>query len=141
MEDIVSASVGSRRFQALLCGAFGLLAMLLAALGLYGLIAWSVAQRTQEIGIRMALGAQRLSVVKMVVFEGLRLAGAGLVIGLCCALAVSRALQSQLYGVGAADPLTYAAMAALIAGVAALASLLPARRAASIAPLAALKSE
>jgi putative ABC transport system permease protein len=141
MDEIVWASVGSRRFQALLCGAFGGLALLLAALGLYGLIAWSVAQRTQEIGIRMALGAQRRSVLRMIVLEGLRLAGAGLAIGLLSALAVSRALQSQLYGVSSADPLTYAGVAALIVAVAVVASLLPARRAASIAPLVALRSE
>jgi putative ABC transport system permease protein len=141
MDEIVSSSVGSRRFQALLCSAFGGLALLLAALGLYGLIAWSVAQRTREIGIRMALGAEQGSVLRMIVLEGLRLAGAGLGIGLLAALAVSRALQSQLYGVNSSDPLTYVAVAALITGVALLASLLPARRAASIAPMAALKSE
>ncbi len=141
MDEILSASVGSRRFQALLCSAFGGLALLLAALGLYGLIAWSVAQRTREIGIRMALGAEQRSVLRMIVLEGLRLAGAGLGIGLLGALAVSRALQSQLYGISSSDPLTYVTVAALIAGVAALASLVPARRAASIAPLIALRSE
>ncbi len=124
----MSASVGSRRFQALLCSAFGGLALLLAALGLYGLIAWSVAQRTREIGIRMALGAEQRSVLRMIVLEGLRLAGAGLGIGLLGALAVSRALQSQLYGISSSDPLTYVTVAALIAGGAALASLLPAPR-------------
>jgi ABC-type antimicrobial peptide transport system permease subunit len=89
----------------------------------------------------MALGAQRRSVLRMIVLEGLRLAGAGLAIGLPGALAVSRALQAQLYGVSASDPLTYAFVAALVAGVAAMASFLPARRAASISPLAALKCE
>jgi putative ABC transport system permease protein len=141
MDDLVSASVGSRRFQALLCGAFGLLAVVLAALGLYGLIAWSVAQRTQEIGIRMALGAPRGSVLRMVVLQGLELAGIGLGLGLAGALAASRALQAQLYGVSATDPLTYAALAALVTAVAALASFVPARRAATIDPQIALKSE
>jgi putative ABC transport system permease protein len=141
MDEIVSASVGSRRFQALLCGAFGLLAVLLAALGLYGLVAWSVAQRTQEIGIRMALGAPRGTVLRMVVLQGLKLALVGLVFGLGGALAASRALQAQLYGVSATDPLTYAALAALVTAVAALASFVPARRAATIDPQVALKSE
>jgi len=141
MEQVVTLSVGSRRFQALLCTAFGALALLLSALGLYGVIAWSVAQRTQEIGIRMALGAQRATVLRMILLEGLKLAAAGLGIGLCGALLATRLLQSQLYGVSASDPLTYAGVAALIALVAAAASLLPARRAASIAPIDALKSE
>jgi putative ABC transport system permease protein len=141
MDEIVSASVGSRRFQTLLCAAFGGLALLLAALGLYGLIAWSVAQRTREIGIRMALGAERRTVLGMILLDGLRLAGAGLAIGLVGALVVSRTLQSQLYGVTSSDPLTYGGVAALIAAVAALASLLPALRAASIAPSIALRSE
>jgi putative ABC transport system permease protein len=141
MDEIVSASVGSRRFQTLLCAAFGGLALLLAALGLYGLIAWSVAQRTREIGIRMALGAERRTVLGMILLDGLRLAGAGLAVGLLGALVVSRALQSQLYGVTSSDPLTYGAVAALIAAVAALASLLPALRAASVAPSIALRSE
>jgi ABC-type antimicrobial peptide transport system permease subunit len=89
----------------------------------------------------MALGAQRRSVLRMILLEGLHLAGAGLVIGLLGALAASRALQSQLYGVSSSDPLTYACVAALIAGIAVLASLLPALRAASIAPAIALKAE
>ena len=141
MDELVAASVGPRRFQALLCSAFGLFALLLSALGLYGLIAYSVAQRTHEIGIRMALGAERGTVLRMVVGEGLRLAGLGLLLGLLGAFAASRALQSQLYGISASDPLTYAGVAALIAAVATLASLVPARRAASVPPLVALRSE
>jgi putative ABC transport system permease protein len=141
MDEIVAASVGSRRFQALLCSAFGLLSMVLAALGLYGLIAWTVAQRTQEIGIRMALGAQRGSVVWLVVGQGLRLAGAGLAVGIGGALAVSRVVQAQLYGISATDVSTYASLALLVGAVALVASFVPARRAATIDPLAALKSE
>ncbi|HZR09950.1 MAG TPA: ABC transporter permease [Myxococcales bacterium] len=141
MEEIVARSVGSRRFQALLCSAFGALALLLSALGLYALIAWSVTQRKQEIGIRMALGAEKGTVLRMVVLQGVRLAAAGVAVGLGGALAATRMLQSQLYGVSRFDPATYAGVAALIAVVAAVASLLPARRAAAIDPLVAMKSE
>jgi putative ABC transport system permease protein len=141
LEEVAAGSVGGRRIQAIILGSAALVGLLLAALGVYGLIAWSVAQRTGEMGIRLALGAQPSQVLRMVVGEGLRLAAIGLALGLLGALAAGQALRSSLYGTSPADPLVYAAVAALLACVVALASFLPARRAARISPLQALRAE
>jgi putative ABC transport system permease protein len=113
----------------------------MAALGLYGVISYSVTQRTQEIGIRMALGADSGTVRAMVVNQGLRLAGIGVAIGLAMALACSRLLQNQLFGVSAADPITLASISAALLGAAFLASYIPARRATKVNPLEALRQE
>ena len=113
----------------------------LAALGLYGVIAYSVVQRTQEIGIRMALGAQRGDVLQLILRGGLKLVALGVVLGLAGALALTRVLQSQLFGVSAHDPLAFVANAALLLAVAALACLLPALRATRVDPLTALRAE
>ena len=113
----------------------------LCALGLYGVIAYSVSQRTQEIGIRMAIGAQRGDVLTLVLRGGLKLVAVGVVIGLAGSLALSRVLQSLLYGVGAHDPLVFTGIAVLLVAVAAFACLLPAWRATRIDPLVALRTE
>ena len=129
------------RYVAGLCAAFALLATLLAAVGLYGVMAWSVARRTREIGIRMALGAERRAVIGMVLREVALLAGVGVAIGVPVALALSRLVRTQLYGLAPHDPLTFAAAAALISAVALAAGFLPAHRASRVDPLTALRYE
>jgi predicted permease len=141
MQDMVQNSLAPRRFAVRLLGFFAMVALFMSALGLYGVISYSVAQRTQEIGLRMALGAQSRSLLAMVVGQGLRLAAVGVVIGLILAMACSRMLQSQFFGVSAFDPLTFVSIAAVLLGAASLASYLPARRAASVDPLRALRYE
>jgi predicted permease len=129
------------RLIAMLSGAFGLLATLLAAIGLYGVIAHAVTRRTAEIGVRMALGAQPGVVLRMILLEAGRMAGAGIVIGLIAALAVSRYVESQLFGMNASDPTVFAAGAVLLAIVAVAAALVPGWRASKIEPVVALKYE
>jgi putative ABC transport system permease protein len=133
-------AVLTRRLPLRLVGAFAVLALALAVVGIYGLIAYTVAQRTHELGIRIALGAQRWDVLTLVVREGALLAAAGVSVGLLAALWATRLLESQLYRVGAADPATYAAVATLLAGIALAASYLPARRAAGVDPMVALRA-
>jgi putative ABC transport system permease protein len=141
MEQLVSRSVSRPRATALLLSAFALLSMVLAVIGIYGVIAYSVNQRVHEIGIRMALGAGREQIGRMVVGTGLRLAAVGVVIGTVGALLVSRLLRGLLYGVAATDPVTYAAAAALLIAAALLASYIPARRATMVDPVVALRYE
>jgi putative ABC transport system permease protein len=141
MNDVVSEALGGPRFAARVFGAFALVALLLAAVGLYGLIAHSVERRTREIGVRMTLGACPSDVVRLVLAEGLRLAILGTALGLAGALAGARLLSSLLFGVGQADALTQAAASALLIGVAALACALPAWRALRIQPSEALRHE
>ena len=129
------------RVVAQLCAAFGVLATLLAAVGLYGVMAWSVARRTREIGIRMALGAERAKLIRMVLREVAQFTLIGIAIGVPAALGLSRLVRSQLYGITPSDPLTYAGAVALIALVASLAGFLPARRASRVDPLIALRYE
>jgi ABC-type antimicrobial peptide transport system permease subunit len=127
--------------MATLMTAFGALALCVAAVGLAGVVAFAVAQRTREMGVRLALGAGRADVERLVVGEGMRLAALGVAAGLALAAGVARLLASQLYGVGAGDPLTYALVAAALSTVALLAAWLPARRAARVDPLVALRAD
>ena len=141
MERMVSDSLAQRRFSMFLFGVFAALALALAVVGLYGVMSYAVAQRTHEIGLRMALGAQGRDVLRMVVGQGLWLVGLGLGLGLAGALALTRLMSSLLFGVSAADPLTYAGIALLLGAVALLASYVPARRATKVDPMVALRYE
>jgi ABC-type antimicrobial peptide transport system permease subunit len=141
LEHAVSESEAPRRFNTVLISSFAGAALLLAILGIYSVIAFSVAQRMQELAIRMALGSQRSAIMRLVLASGARLAGAGCIIGIAGALAASRLLGSMLFGVSALDPAVLVASALLLLLLALTASLLPARRAASINPISALRSE
>jgi predicted permease len=141
LEQHIGLAMLPSRMAATLSGVFGLMALLLATIGLYGLIAYLVAQRGREIGILMALGAQRSDVVKMVLRLGLRLTGAGILAGLAAAFAVTRLLGSLLHGVSASDPLSFGGVTLLLTGVALLACWLPAQRASRIDPMVALRHE
>ena len=141
MEEIIDISVAQRRLTMLLLAIFAGLAVVLAAVGIYGVIGYSVSQRTQEIGIRMALGARRGSVLRMVVGQAMTLAGIGIVLGAAGAWMLTRLMQQLLYGVDPSDPLTFATVAALLALVAALAASVPGLRATRVDPAIALRSE
>jgi ABC-type antimicrobial peptide transport system permease subunit len=141
LENVISESLGERRFQMMLLTAFGAIALLLASIGIYGVVAYSVAQRAREIGIRMALGAQGSSVLKMVVGSGLRLALLGVGIGLLGSFAMTQALRKALYQVSATDPATFLGVAALLLAIAAVASWAPARRATRVDPMVSLRAE
>lgn len=141
LESMVDRALGQPKFYVLLLSIFAALALVLAVVGIYGVIAYAVQQRSREIGIRIALGASTARVVGMVVRRGLTLAVIGVALGTAGAYAVTRVLQSLLFSVSARDPLTFAAVAALLGGVAVLASWIPARRAARVDPLTAMKAE
>ena len=141
MRELIAASTDEPRFQTRLLGAFAMLALLLAVVGIYGVLAYSVAQRTHEIGIRMALGAEAGDVLRMVLRRTLALAATGIAIGAAAALAATRVLAKFLFEVKPSDPATFVTVAALLAGVAVLASWVPARRAARVDPVEALRYE
>jgi putative ABC transport system permease protein len=141
LEEIVARVQANRRFTMLLLGVFAFVALVLATVGIYGVIAYSTAQRTQEIGIRVALGAARSDVLRMVLSDGLRIGVIGSVIGIVAAAAMSRLLSGLLFGVSPHDPLTFVVLPAALLLVAALASLIPARRALAIEPIRALRAE
>jgi ABC-type antimicrobial peptide transport system permease subunit len=140
-ETLVSGSLGQRRFYMMLLSAFAALALVLAAVGLYGVISYSVAQRTQEIGIRVAMGAGRWQVLSLIMRNGLRLAVMGLVAGQVMGLMLNRALRGLLVGVTTSDPATLFVTAAVLLSVAAVACYVPAWRAARVDPMVALRFE
>ena len=141
LAEVVSDSVAQRRFSMLLLGLFALVALFLAAVGLYGVVAYTVSLRTQEIGLRMAIGAQPGDVLRMVLGNGMKLAALGVCIGIACALATASLAGSMLFGVTPFDPLSYGATAAVLLLVAGLACYVPARRAMAVDPLVALRQD
>jgi putative ABC transport system permease protein len=141
MDEIVDLDVADRQQQMTLLGAFAGLALVLASIGLYGVLSYAVTQRSREIGLRMALGASASSVIRMIVGRGLALTGIGLAIGLITAWAATRAMKNLLYGVAATDPLTFAAVAALLGIIALIACWAPARRASRVDPITVLREE
>ena len=141
LRDVVRDSVSEPRFRTLLLSVFALTALVLAAIGVYGLISYSVAQRTREIGIRVALGARPAQVIAPIVREGMTLAIVGVALGLAASLAATRIIATFLFGIEPTDPLTFTAIALLLLGVALLASYLPSRRALKVDPLTALRAE
>jgi ABC-type antimicrobial peptide transport system permease subunit len=141
LNEHLIATLTPQRLLASLITSFGLLALLLAGIGLYGLLSYTVAQRTPEIGIRMALGAQTRDVLKLIVMRGMRLALLGIVIGLAAAFGLTRLMKSLLFGVSATDPLTFAGVSLLLLSIALPACWIPARRATKVDPMVALRAE
>jgi putative ABC transport system permease protein len=141
LEQLVSQSIAPRRFAMLLLGIFSALALLLAIVGIYGVISYSVSRRTHEIGVRMALGAPHSDVARLVIRQGMILTLTGLALGLAGSVALSRLIATQLYQVTATDPLTYGIVMLVIATVALIACVVPARRATRVDPMEALRYE
>jgi putative ABC transport system permease protein len=141
MEQVVSTSTAKPRFTMLLLSGFAAVALLLGAIGIYGVISYAVEQRNKEVGIRMALGAQESSVLNLVLRRGMVLAATGALVGLILSLATTRSLASVLYGVKTFDPATFVVAPVLLVAVALLASYIPARRAASVDPVTVLNAE
>jgi ABC-type antimicrobial peptide transport system permease subunit len=141
MNDVIARTLAQRKFTMVLLGIFAGLAVVLAAVGLYGVMSYVVTQRTREIGIRMALGAQRADVLKLVIRQGMIVTAAGIAIGLAASLGLTRLIANLLYGIAATDAVTFAALSLLLLTVALLACWLPARRASGVDPMIALRSE
>jgi putative ABC transport system permease protein len=141
MDDWVANSAAQPRLNAMLLASFAGMAMLIAAIGIYGVLAYAVNQRTREIGVRMALGAQPRDVLRLVVREGMRVAVIGVTLGLIAGVVLSRVVASLLYGVAARDPMTFTFVAVLLTTVALAACAIPARRAARVDPIVALRYE
>jgi predicted permease len=141
LREVVSDSAANWRLRAVLLGGFGGLALVIAAIGVYGVIAYSVARRTQEIGVRLALGARRRDVLGLLLWEGMRTSLAGIAVGLAAAAGLARLMANQVFGVTATDPATFAGVATLLASVVLVACYIPARRAMRVDPLAALRCD
>jgi putative ABC transport system permease protein len=141
MEERIGRSLAGRRFNMVLLASFASLALTLAAIGIYGIAAYSVTERTHEIGVRLALGAQRRDVMTMILAQGMAMTAIGTAIGVASALLLARVMSSLLFGVSAADPVTFAAIPVLLAAVAFVACYVPARRATRVDPLVALRAE
>jgi putative ABC transport system permease protein len=141
LEDLRASSLTPRRVNMLLVGAFAALGLILASVGIYGVVSYSVSQRTHEIGVRMALGAERGDVLKIVVGQGLRSVLIGTGIGVAASIGLTRFLQTMLFGVKPTDPVTFAAVSLLLLAVAWLACYIPARRASKVDPMVALRYE
>jgi ABC-type antimicrobial peptide transport system permease subunit len=141
MEEIISDSLATRRFSMILLGIFAGLALLLASVGIYGVISYVVGERTREMGIRMALGAQRWDILWLILRQGGSLAAAGVVVGVISSLGLARFMTGQLYGIRATDPVTFIAVAVLLGLVALAACCVPAMRAARVDPMVALRYE
>jgi putative ABC transport system permease protein len=141
MEDVIGNSLSARRFTRLLLGTFAVLALVLAGVGIYGVVSYTVTQTTHDIGIRMALGADRGAVLGGVLRGAMRMAGAGIAVGAVAAFAVTRVMKELLFGVSASDPLTFGAVALVLAALTLLASYIPALRATKVDPIVALRCE
>lgn len=141
MDEVIAGSLAGRRFSMTLLNVFAALALLLAGVGLYGVVSYLVGQRTHEFGIRLALGARPRDVLRLVLSRGLKMALAGVVVGLAAALGLTRLMAGMLYGVSATDPTTFTVIALLLTAVALLACLVPALRATKVDPLIALRAE
>jgi putative ABC transport system permease protein len=141
MDHIVAGAVARQRFSMVLLGVFASLALMLASVGIYGVMSYSVAQRTREIGIRMALGARRADVLQMTVRQGLKLVGAGMILGLVAAFLLTRVMTTLLYGISATDPMTFIGISVMLLAVAILASYVPALRATKVDPITALRAQ
>jgi putative ABC transport system permease protein len=141
MDELLAGEIAGQRFEAVAVGLFASLALVLACIGIYGVISYMVSRRTREIGIRLALGAPRSNVLRMVMRQGAFMAGAGTAVGATCSLGLTRLLRSLLFHVTPTDPITYAAAIILLLTVALLACYVPARRAMKVDPMVALRYE
>jgi putative ABC transport system permease protein len=141
LDEVISGSLSTQRFSMILLGAFAIVALLLASLGIYGVISYLVGQRTHELGIRIALGASRANIFRLVVTHGMKMALAGVAVGVLAAFGLTRLMSKMLFGVSATDPLTFVSIAGLLSVIALLACYLPARKATKVDPLIALRTE
>jgi ABC-type antimicrobial peptide transport system permease subunit len=141
MNEVISQSLAERRFSMTVLGSFAVAALLLASLGIYGVISYLVGQRTHELGIRLALGAKRADILRLVLGDGMKMTMVGVVVGLLGAFGLTRLMTKMLFGVSATDPMTFVLISVLLMVVALLACFIPARRATKVDPLVALRNE